>query len=248
MTIRQLRELQVYLQRLCKTMLLRRNDGTPIQWFDLDMYDIAHFVIKPSIAHVEQERGTHRRDSWAEFVSAEEQVPDIMSSHSWAGRFRDFVSIVSKFANTDGLSSTFKVWICTFANSQFGEDFGVCLRSSPFYKAISIADGGTLLVVDRELHLTMTMGKALRVYTSSGEGGVSVTSGRLVSALEGSDRRQILNFLGRGEAHERDGLAKDVDGNLLLEDGWRKSLESSETAPHAMLRKDGREEFAHGSE
>ncbi len=69
--------------------------------------------------------------------------------------------------------SSVAIWICTFANNQFGEDFGPGLNASPFYKAIMTAEGGTVLIVDRdsssllriwcglELHLTSILEKDL---------------------------------------------------------------------------------------
>ena len=67
------------------------------------------------------------------------------------------------------------IWCCTFANNQFGEDFGLCIEDGPFYKAVMKAEG-TILIVDRdaeslsriwcglELHLTIENGRAPQIY------------------------------------------------------------------------------------
>ena len=121
-----------------------------IHWFDIDMYDIKDCVILPVIKFMEDKRGTNERYSWAELVSRRgSQPPALLFSHFWGGRFRDFMSIVDKVVEDRGLSSNATIWVCTFANSQFGESFGTGLTDSPFCKAINAAQG-LVLVVDRE--------------------------------------------------------------------------------------------------
>ena len=161
------------------------------------------------------------------------------------------------------------IWVCTFANSQFGENFGSTLEESPFYCAISVAEG-TVLVVDREggsltriwcgleLHFTNKLQKDLQVYTPSGRiGSALVTSGPLVEAIAGwditsceatqpSDRRQILNYLANPKG-EKDGLIRDEVGNLVLKNGWMKQLEDD--SKHASKKRStGDAEFSHEAE
>ena len=190
-TIQQLRDLSVFLQRLSAVGLLRSSDGRRLHWFELNMYDIRD-IVKHVIEFHDDQRGNgskSRRCSWVEFIAKGPKAPHVIFSHSWIGRFRDFMTVVDRFANANGLSAAVPIWICTFANNQFGEDFGSGVRESPFYKAVS-ASSGTVLVVDRdsssltriwcglEIHLTAQMGKPLSVYTSAGKVGEEVTSGR----------------------------------------------------------------------
>ena len=161
------------------------------------------------------------------------------------------------------------IWVCTFANSQFGEDFGSTLEESPFYCAISVAEE-TVLVVDRdggsltriwcglELHFTEKLQKDLQVYTPSGRiGSALVTSGPLVEAIAGwditsceatqpSDRRQILNYLANPKG-EKDGLIRDEVGNLVLKNGWMKQLED-DSKHESKKRSTGDAEFLHEAE
>ena len=154
-TIQQLCDVELFLQRLCKVNLLKQSawdahPGSPVNWFDVNMYHIANLVIKPLIEHVESTlRGTNRRYSWVELVAQGPQLPHILFSHAWAGKFRDFMAVVRSLARNRWLSLTTAVWVCTFANNQFGQEFGDRLDDSPFVKAIKAATAGTVLIVDR---------------------------------------------------------------------------------------------------
>jgi len=267
-TIHQLRDLSVFVQRLCKTQLLRSKERSVVPFSEVNMYYLADLIIKPAIEYEERKRKTDLRYSWVEFVADAAQLPRLMFSHSWFGRFRDFMASVKELGRSHGVGGSFCIWICTFANSQFGEDFGAGLRDSPFYKAVQIVEDGLILIVDRdasslqriwcglELHLSLVLAKRLEIFTSAGQVGVTVTNGPLVESVEAwdvtrmeasqdSDRRQILNYLCRGELHERDGLKKDEHGNLALVDGWRKTLDGVETTANTPLRLSGQEEYVH---
>ena len=45
------------------------------------------------------------------------------------------------------ICSTF--WVCTFANNQFGENFGARIVDTPFVRAVEFAEA-TILMVDRD--------------------------------------------------------------------------------------------------
>eukprot|EP00930_Biecheleria_cincta_P084078 TRINITY_DN73572_c0_g1_i1.p1 TRINITY_DN73572_c0_g1~~TRINITY_DN73572_c0_g1_i1.p1 ORF type:complete len:720 (-),score=111.46 TRINITY_DN73572_c0_g1_i1:194-2353(-) len=245
-TVQQLRAIRLLLQRLCKSCLLMRQ-GRPANWFEIDMYDIRDSVIKRVIPFLEAERGSNNRYSWVELVADREQPPHMLFSHWWCGRFRDFMAVVENVLAEKGLSITVAIWVCTFANSQFGEDFGSRLEESPFHKAITVAEWGTVLVVDREagslqrswcsveLLSTHKMNKHLELHTASGRIGSShVSSGPLVDAVESwdvtkcgasedADRRLILNAL--AGVDQTQGLKTKEDGSLELTVDKRKSLE-----------------------
>ncbi|CAE8627408.1 unnamed protein product [Polarella glacialis] len=267
----QLRDLRLFLQRLCKVGFLKRQDGSLIHWFHINMYEICNLVLKPVISFVEEQRGSRGKFSWVEFVSRDEQKPYLLFSHSWSGRFRDFMAAVDDLARGKSLTVTVPVWICVFANNQFGQNFGTGFRDSPFYKAVEVAEEGTLLIVDRdasslqriwcgfELLLAIDLQKPLVVYTSAGQVGVSATSGRLVEAVEDfditqmeasqeSDRRQIINFLCGGELLEKKGLKTAQDGNFQLVNGWQKQLSDVTTTPAAPRRQNGKLEYVQEAE
>ncbi|CAE8742589.1 unnamed protein product, partial [Polarella glacialis] len=270
-TIQQLRDLRLFLQRLCKVGFLKRQDGSLIHWFHINMYEICNLVLKPVISFVEEQRGSRGKFSWVEFVSRDEQKPYLLFSHSWSGRFRDFMAAVDDLARGKSLTVTVPVWICVFANNQFGQNFGTGFRDSPFYKAVEVAEEGTLLIVDRdasslqriwcgfELLLAIDLQKPLVVYTSAGQVGVSATSGRLVEAVEDfditqmeasqeCDRRQIINFLCGGELLEKKGLKTAQDGNFQLVNGWQKQLSDVTTTPAAPRRQNGKLEYVQEAE
>eukprot|EP00927_Polykrikos_kofoidii_P055711 TRINITY_DN49925_c0_g1_i1.p1 TRINITY_DN49925_c0_g1~~TRINITY_DN49925_c0_g1_i1.p1 ORF type:complete len:777 (+),score=139.55 TRINITY_DN49925_c0_g1_i1:80-2410(+) len=273
--VQQLRDLQLFLQRLCKMgMLVNKGEHVPahlqgsvIDWSELNMYHICDLVIKPVIKFLEASTGHHKECSWVELVGNGPQPPAVLFSHWWGGRFRDFMAVINDFVRRESLSTNTAIWICTFANSQFGEDFGVGLRQSPFFKAIQVATT-TLLVVDRdggsltriwcalEMHFTSELGNVLEIYTPAGRvGSRRVTSGPLVEAVgawdvtlceasQVTDRRQILNFLA-DEAREKDGLRINDDGSLALVDGWRKELADKSLSFKSRARLGGEKEFEH---
>jgi len=229
-TIQQLFDLRDYLSSLCKTCLLRNTSefskhlgthGQLIEWSSINMYQITDEVIKKAIPFVDplKDRFPDRQwYSWVEFVAKRPQPAKIMLSHSWSGRFMDFMHSIDLLFECKSLSVNTSIWICTFANCQFGEDFGVALIQCPFLKALKTVQL-TVLVVDRraasltrswcglELHETIATGKDLELYTSVGRvGSVKASSGPLIDAIqrwdirrteatEASYRRQIFNYI-----------------------------------------------------
>eukprot|EP00449_Zooxanthella_nutricula_P016903 CAMPEP_0198529522 /NCGR_PEP_ID=MMETSP1462-20131121/25808_1 /TAXON_ID=1333877 /ORGANISM="Brandtodinium nutriculum, Strain RCC3387" /LENGTH=137 /DNA_ID=CAMNT_0044259373 /DNA_START=89 /DNA_END=499 /DNA_ORIENTATION=+ len=112
-TIKQLRELKTFVQRLTKTELLRnttdfsKGDGTHgkvISWHTINLYQLTDEVLKKVIPFVDPEGERDPRDpkrrwySWVEFVSKRQQPANIMFSHWWGGRFKDFMAVVDKLA------------------------------------------------------------------------------------------------------------------------------------------------------
>ena len=69
-TIQQLRDLSVFLQRLSAVGLLRSSDGRRLHWFGLNMYDIRD-ILKQVIEFHEEQRGngSKSRRSWVEFIA-----------------------------------------------------------------------------------------------------------------------------------------------------------------------------------
>lgn len=205
-------------------------------------------VIKPVIAFREQKGGSCEGYSWAELVAEGPQEPQLMVSHWWGGRFVDFMYAIDRIVDRKALGIGATLWICTFANNQFGEDFGASIRDTPFVQAVQQAEA-TILMVDRdagslrrswcclELHYTILQEKSLELYTSAGlVGSKAVSSGPLVDAISEWDvresaaseeayRRQILNFI--ADVPEHSGLITAPTGGLLLSNDHRPQLDLS---------------------
>ncbi|CAK9014353.1 unnamed protein product [Durusdinium trenchii] len=271
--VRQLWDLTIFLKRLCKTRSLLNSKHAeecgPIKWLDwqaLNLYNITDEVIKKYIPYHdrqwevnEEDPEVARRYSWAELVSAEAQPPQLMVSHWWGGRFSDFMLVVDRVVEDRALSICTSLWVCTFANNQFGESFGSQILETPFVRAIEYAEA-TILIVDRdagsltrswcclELHCTILKEKELQLYTSNGQVGSSaVSSGPLVDAISRWDvrkseaaeqayKRQILNFI--ADVPETHGLRTDCSGNLCCIDG-RPQLEVEDDDHRPLLHSHG---------
>eukprot|EP00404_Azadinium_spinosum_P060963 CAMPEP_0180698238 /NCGR_PEP_ID=MMETSP1038_2-20121128/3919_1 /TAXON_ID=632150 /ORGANISM="Azadinium spinosum, Strain 3D9" /LENGTH=797 /DNA_ID=CAMNT_0022729797 /DNA_START=45 /DNA_END=2439 /DNA_ORIENTATION=+ len=271
-TVRQLRELSLLLQRLCKARVLKRTTefsksvgqyGTVIDWFEVNMFDISNEVIKKVIPFVDPDGKEDPSDprkqwySWAEFVAQKEQPPSIMVSHSWSGRFRDFMAVIDNLVNDKSLSVTTTIWICTFANNQFGEDFGVSLQQCPFIAAlesVKTCKGTTVFIVDRdgnslervwcglEVHYTIKNELNLEIYTPKVETLVEAMKSwdiRKGEATEPSYRRQVLNYI--AGADERSGLLS-TGKQLDLKDN-RPQLADEDLDDEAPCRSNGDREF-----
>ena len=155
-TVKQLRQLALFLQRLCKALLLKHSTEHSkdigcydeyITWFDINMYDITSEVIKKVIPYVDpQIEGAQHAQmeqewcSWSEFVAPKPQPAKLMISHWWGGRFRDFMRVIQELCVDEALPGSTPLWVCTFANNQWGEDFGDRLADCPFYRTVAAAD------------------------------------------------------------------------------------------------------------
>lgn len=284
MTVKQLRSLRTFLQRLAKTALLKNTTkhaksrgafGKPISWFEMNMYQITDEVINKVIPFVDPDgekdpMGTGRRwYSWVEFVTPTPQPANIMFSHWWGGRFQDFMAVVDRLMVDKSLSIRTAIWICTFANCQFGEDFGTMLTDCPFIQTLKTVEL-VVLVVDRqagsldrtwcalEVHYCVEHEMDFELYTSVGRVGSSdVSGGPLVEAVkawdirrsEASDpsyRRQILNYI--AGVDELEGLQKTAEGKMATNTRGRPQLlggAAEKRDPDAVRRINGEEEYAH---
>lgn len=264
LSVKQLTELRSFLRRLCNARLIRFTEaskfagdrrGEPIDWFEINLYNISDEVIRKVIPEVLSDGGefvdidgapqsapaNDKWCSWAELVMkpGHRQKAMIMFSHWWGGAFRDFMASVDMLVRDKALSMETKIWICTFANNQFGEDFGANLAECPFIRVLNVVST-TIMIVDRfqgsltrtwcglELHHSLKKDNDLELYTSSGRvGSARVSSGPLVEAVKAWDmrateaseesyRRQILNYIAGVE--ETAGLLTE-NGQLVLDQG-----------------------------
>lgn len=285
MTVKQLMDFRALVKRLTKTGLLKNTTpfskasgtfGQAIDWSDINLYQITDEVIKKVIPHVDPEgeyeassSGGRRWYSWTELVARKPQRATVMMSHWWGGRFNDFTTAIDRLVLDKSLSVSTAIWICTFANCQFGEDFGTMLSESPFVKVLSCTDL-TVHVVDRiggsltrswcglELQYTIMNEAELALYTSAGAVGSSyVSGGPLVEEIKGWDirqseasdapyRRQILNYI--AGVDEVRGLKTTTSGAMELNDAKRPQLKGGDEEardPLAKKRINGEDEYSY---
>jgi len=292
MTVKQLRSFQVFVQSLCKMRLLKHTEafsddarkliGKPIDWFEINLYNITDEVIKKVIpfvdppvlkgdSHEDRSSETKKWFSWVEFVAIKPQAAKILISHWWGGRFRDFMAIIEHLVQDKGISINTGLWICTFANCQWGEDFGERIMDCPFIRAINICSS-TVYFVDRyagslrrtwcglEIQHTEKAEKELELYTPSGlVGGPTgrASSGPLIEAVkewdfrdsEASDesyRRQIMNYI--ADECELKGLEVDSQGKALLQNGRPVLAEGLTEEDNVLTRPGGKKELLYESE
>ena len=50
------------------------------------------------------------------------------------------MTAIDKIMDDRALSICTTFWVCTFANNQFGENFGACIVDTPFVKAVELLD------------------------------------------------------------------------------------------------------------
>jgi hypothetical protein len=101
MKLRHLRNLEQYIQRLCKTGLLKYPDhhfnrsrgkaGKPVKWSVIAQHEITSEIIKRIIPE-------EHSCSWSEMISPDEpQETDRFCSHSWSEAFREFMTSIERF-------------------------------------------------------------------------------------------------------------------------------------------------------
>ena len=90
MTVKQLRSLRTYVQRLCKSRLLKytnwvpegKKQGQVVEWSEINMYTISNEIITKLIPFVLKERAEEPASrSWMELVSSGPQSPEVLMSH-----------------------------------------------------------------------------------------------------------------------------------------------------------------------
>lgn len=229
MSLRQLRQLASYCQRLCKAGLLKYpvgdfhgRDGKRVKWTQLTQHEICNLIVKKIIP-------VTNSCSWVEVVcGGKPQQRNFFCSHNWGECFRDFMVSIEAHAKDQGISAEANYWICVYANNQHNVVLGRTLEESPFYSALKDSEA-TLLMLDKtaeallriwcvfELNETLiTLKQPLQIWTPLGRVGSGlVSSGPVVQALHridtrqaqasnDVDQRQILNHI--AEVDEVEGI------------------------------------------
>mmetsp|Transcript_16079 Transcript_16079/g.36906 ORF Transcript_16079/g.36906 Transcript_16079/m.36906 type:complete len:767 (+) Transcript_16079:33-2333(+) len=260
-TLKQLRNLQEFLRRLCKAGLLKHTSefskasgkyGERIKWTGLNMHDINEEVIKQLVPK-------EHSCSWVELITSEPQTSKFFVSHNWAEAFRDFMHSIETHAATMCCRIHDVFFVCTFANDQWNLDFGEQLERSPFYLALQDSDH-VVLVLDKqatalerlwcvfEINIALRLEKEFDIVTPLGmigdkrmaSGGpiieaVGAVDVRQAKASNAADMRQILNYIAK--VPEEEGLSKDKEGRKQLSEGLdvqeTNSYEEQLMAAHA---------------
>ncbi|CAK9106156.1 unnamed protein product [Durusdinium trenchii] len=244
-TIRQLNDLSIYLQRLCKAGLLRFTSewskrkgvelhGKPVAWSLLNMYIISEEVLTKVIRHYDPHCPDQTWYSWVEFLNGgEPKRPKVFFSHWWGGHFRDFMQVAEHVRKDRYLSIHDGIWVCTFALNQFGDDLGSSLDSCPFVSGLLSCEH-VVLVVDRqsgsltrtwcafELWQSAEKNKTLDLFAPTGKVGSEGTSSvALLDAVEAWDIRDTntTNPADRRQIFNRIAGVDELDGLLRDAEG-----------------------------
>jgi len=243
MTLKQLREMRNFVQRLCKTGLLKyppipHNDAlgrskSRIQWTQITHHEIVSEIIKKVIPK-------ENSCSWVEMVGRSQAQPrKFFCSHNWSEPFHDFMSTIDRHARENRAGPEDTYWICVYANDQWKVDLGLRLRESPFYDALKGAEA-TVLMLDPEgeallrmwvvfelNETTKALQQHLEVWTPLGQvGSCLVASGSMVNAIKQldtasatasntCDQRQIMNHI--AGISEMEGISVTSDGGKELD-------------------------------
>eukprot|EP00913_Durusdinium_trenchii_P002248 g2077.t1 len=224
-TIRQLNDLSIYLQRLCKAGLLRFTSewskrkgvelhGKPVAWSLLNMYIISEEVLTKVIRHYDPHCPDQTWYSWVEFLNGgEPKRPKVFFSHWWGGHFRDFMQVAEHVRSS--------------------------LDSCPFVSGLLSCEH-VVLVVDRqsgsltrtwcafELWQSAEKNKTLDLFAPTGKVGSEGTSSvALLDAVEAWDIRDT-NTTNPADRRQSpgglDGLLRDAEGRPVIQAG-RKALQ-----------------------
>lgn len=250
-TLKQLRELAEFLQRLCKVGLLKYPDndfnrsqgraGQRIKWSKITMHEITSELIKKVIPESSS-------CSYVELVGHGRKQPrTYFCSHNWGENFRDFAATIAHHSREFKVRTDEAYWICVFANNQWRIELGETLSQSPFYEALR-GSKMTVVMMDKaskvlhrlwcvfEMHETHQLQQGFEFWTPLGRvGSALVSSGPALRALENMDvrlaeatnevdQRQITNYI--GGLSELTGIACGEDGKKVLEqDKPRRSYE-----------------------
>eukprot|EP00928_Gymnodinium_smaydae_P032365 TRINITY_DN23461_c0_g1_i2.p1 TRINITY_DN23461_c0_g1~~TRINITY_DN23461_c0_g1_i2.p1 ORF type:complete len:834 (-),score=82.75 TRINITY_DN23461_c0_g1_i2:157-2523(-) len=222
MTLRNLRELRLFLERLCKFGLLKypenefndamQRSNRRIKWTQINQHDIVATVVKRIIPEKDS-------CSWVEMIAnGRPQTRRFFCSHNWSEPFRDFMKSIEFHTRYNSIGAADSYWICVYANDQWNVQLGVKLIDSPFYEALRSSET-TLLMLDKsaealeriwvafEMTETYRLGQPLQAWTAVGQvGSVHVASGPFLEAMTNvrienaqasnpCDQRQILNHI-----------------------------------------------------
>jgi len=139
----QLRTVYLHMAKYCELEAWKNRDGNVfLTAATCSLYDTTAYVIKPAT----RERGC----SYVELVSDGEQIPEWFVSHWWGEPVKDFICCLGQHHQDYKLRESSPYWVCAYANNQWslGGDLTVDPGKSSFHKAMALASGGTVSIVD----------------------------------------------------------------------------------------------------
>jgi hypothetical protein len=113
-------------------------DGAPIEPDNLNLYELVHYYIEPQTKE--------RKCSMVELIADGPQPPDYFVSHWWGESQAHFIACLEQYVTDHGhlgVDEDTYFWVCAYANNQheLGAELDGDVRSSPFVRAIALADG-----------------------------------------------------------------------------------------------------------
>jgi len=157
-TLRQLRAIMANIIRRCKVEKWVDFKGVKLDPEDVKLYDADKYIIRPYTV-----KG--RKSLVAQLPStAGPQPPRFFVSHWWGESVQNFISCIEQFVrdfgrnkndNDDrrggGMTADTPIWVCAYGNNQWDlSDITVDPRESGFTKAMKIAKGRTITILDNE--------------------------------------------------------------------------------------------------
>lgn len=142
-----LRQLEALYARACALCASHRWTSTapgrsdvPLAPGSITLYDLNRYLLLPE---------TEARDcAMVELIAARAQPPQWFASHWWGEPVADFIECLRRHAYDRGLSADTSYWVCAYANRQhsIGGELGGGVESSPFVRALHLADGMVSIV------------------------------------------------------------------------------------------------------
>merc|ERR1740124_1764282 len=158
-TLRQLRAVVANIIRRCKKEGWSDHKGKLLTLETVTLYDVDKYVIRPFTVS--------RQLSFVSCLpsTAGAQPPRFFISHWWGEAVMDFIECLEQavrdfYRNIDdsddarggGMTADTPVWVCAYANNQWrlGDDITENPKDSGFTKALQVAHGRTMTILDKE--------------------------------------------------------------------------------------------------
>merc|ERR1740124_666858 len=159
-THRQLRAIMANIKRRCLDEVWTNWKGEPLSPDQVNLYDLDRYLIRPFTVKCKQSLVTRMPST------AGSQPPRFFVSHWWGETVKDFIACIEQavrdfamnYSGHDihedrggGMSQDTPVWVCAYGNNQWNlADITEDPQDSGFAKAMTIAKGRTITVLDKE--------------------------------------------------------------------------------------------------
>jgi len=158
-TPRQLRAIMAMIIRRCVKEKWRDFKGKLLTPDKVTLYDVNHYIILPFTV------GTQSSFVQSLSSTAGPQPPRFFISHWWGETVTDFLECIERlildFSSNDddnddrrggGMTEDTPIWVCAYANNQWllSGDITKDPKDSGFTKAMEVAEGRTITILDKE--------------------------------------------------------------------------------------------------